>query len=225
MTDPDWTGDGEHDLRALQLPARARQPDGPHPRGVRARLEHRPGRAERIGVRRHPRRHHRHRRAGGCWTSNRRRSGSRTCATSSRGSRAGSTAGRSSTSRRRRRSASTSEWRRPAPEPREGDRSQGVNGYVMNTITPETERPATTSGRSSATTASTASSSRPSCATGCTASSAKTRPCWQRAAGGHRRQPGLRVLQPQHRRGRHVGASPDRAAARGRGPDRRRPQP
>ena len=40
----------------------------------------------------------------------------------------------------------------------------------------------------------------------------------RRTAGGDRRQPRLRVLQPQHRRGRHVGASPARAHARGRGP-------
>ena len=39
----------------------------------------------------------------------------------------------------RARSPSTWAWRRPAPARREGDRSQGVNGYVLNTITPETD--------------------------------------------------------------------------------------
>ena len=32
-----------------------------------------------------------------------------------------------------------SAWRRPAAGRREGDRSQGVNGFVLNTLTPETE--------------------------------------------------------------------------------------
>ena len=41
----------------LQLPARAGQPDGPHPRGVRALLEHRAGRAVGVRVRGDPRRH------------------------------------------------------------------------------------------------------------------------------------------------------------------------
>ena len=60
----------------------------------------------------------------------------------------------------------------------EGDRSQGVNGYVMNTITPETDaHVATTSGPSCATTASRARRSPPSCARACTASSARTRRC------------------------------------------------
>ena len=59
--------------------------------------------------------------------------------------RAWSIAGRSSASRRRAPSRSTSAWRRRAAARSRwaatpGDRSQGVNGYVLNTITPETER-------------------------------------------------------------------------------------
>ena len=54
--------------------------------------------------------------------------------------RAASTGGRSSTTTRPRRSASTSASRSAGTGAPEGDRSQGVNGYVMNTITPETER-------------------------------------------------------------------------------------
>ena len=36
MDSPEWAGDGETIHAALQLPAGAGQPDGPHPRGVRA---------------------------------------------------------------------------------------------------------------------------------------------------------------------------------------------
>ena len=41
--------------RRVQLPAGAGQPDGPHPRGVRPRLQHRAGRAQRVRLRGHPR--------------------------------------------------------------------------------------------------------------------------------------------------------------------------
>jgi vanillate O-demethylase monooxygenase subunit len=90
----------------------------------------------------------------------------------------------------------------------EGDRSQGVNGFVMNTISPETDRSChyfwafmrnyrlndasitrkTTQGRGHA----------------------------GGPAGRHRRQPGLRVLQPEHRCRRHVGPPADRAPSRSR---------
>ena len=51
-----------------------------------------------------------------------------------------SIAGRSSTSRRRARSRSTSASRRPAPARLRATAREGVNGYVLNTMTPETER-------------------------------------------------------------------------------------
>ena len=70
----------------------------------------------------------------GCATSSRRRSGPRSSA-----SRARSTAGRSSASSRRAPSPSTSASRRPAPARRKATAPQGVNGYVLNTMTPETD--------------------------------------------------------------------------------------
>ena len=136
-----WAGDGLTIHAAVQLPADPRQPDGPHPRGVRARQQHRPGRAERVGVP-HPGRGRRQRHRGALDARRRcrRRSGARTSATGSP----------TSTGR-------VDRWQiihyyapsticidvgvaqagTGAPQ---GDRSQGVNGYVMNTITPETER-------------------------------------------------------------------------------------
>ena len=100
----------------------------------------------------------------------------------------------------------------------EGDRSQGVNGYVMNTITPETERTShyfwafmrnyrldsqqiTTELRN-----------------GVRRRVRRGRGDADGAAGSHRRQPRLRVLQPQHRRRRHVGAPDPGPDAAGRGP-------
>ena len=50
MDHPEWAGDGLTIDAAVQLPADPRQPDGPHPRGVRARQQHRPGGAERVRV-------------------------------------------------------------------------------------------------------------------------------------------------------------------------------
>ena len=111
----------------------------------------------------------------------------------------------------------------------QGDRSQGVNGYVMNTISPETDRtsplllvvPAQLPTRQPA--------HHHAAAQRCARRLRRRRSDAHRSAGGDRREPGLRVLQPQHRCGRHVGASPDRARASrqrvgcGRPPCRRRP--
>ena len=48
----------QDDPRQLQLPADRRQPDGPHPRAVRARVEHRARLAVGVRLRGHPRRRH-----------------------------------------------------------------------------------------------------------------------------------------------------------------------
>ena len=72
--------------------------------------------------------------------------------------------------------------------------------------------PATTSGRSCATTAWTASCITTQLRDGVHGVFGEDEAMLQGPAGGHRRQPGLRVLQPQHRRRRHVGPPPDRAA-------------
>ena len=60
----------------------------------------------------------------------------------------------------------------------EGDRSQGVNGYVMNTITPETDADLSLLlGVHAQLPPRQPDSSPPSCATASTASSARTRRC------------------------------------------------
>ena len=74
-TRPSWAGDGETIAGGLQLPARAGQPDGPHPRGVRALLEHRAGRALGVRVRGDPRRPARDRESLDARHRGRRRSG------------------------------------------------------------------------------------------------------------------------------------------------------
>ena len=137
-----WAGDGKLHHGEVRLPARARQPDGPDARDLRAR--HAASASARWPRRPSSRRTAtapRPSRAG--WkTSTRRRSGPRSSSTPP-ATKARSTAGRSSASRRRARSRSTSAWRPPAAARRRratsGDRSQGVNGYVLNTITPETD--------------------------------------------------------------------------------------
>jgi hypothetical protein len=57
----------------------------------------------------------------------------------------------------------------------EGDRSQGVNGYVLNTITPETETTCIIFGRSAEITNWPIKGSRKNCAGAYTAYSAKTK--------------------------------------------------
>ena len=127
------------DLRPLQLPARSRQPDGSHARGVRARLEHRPSRAQRVRLRGDPRRHHGHRHP----VDARHRPAAVLAQEHARqvpGLR-----------------GQVDRWQiihfeapsticidvgvaKAGTGAPEGDRSQGVNGYVMNTISPETDQ-------------------------------------------------------------------------------------
>ena len=57
---PDVGRRRQDDPRQLQLPADHRQPDGPHPRAVRARVEHRPRLALGVRLRGHPHRPDRH---------------------------------------------------------------------------------------------------------------------------------------------------------------------
>ena len=96
----------------------------------------------------------------------------------------------------------------------EGDRSQGVNGFVMNTITPETDRTShyfwafmRNYRLESQTITTAAARGRARCLR-------RGRGDAGRPAGGDRRQPGLRVLQPEHRRRRDVGAPHPRQDAR-----------
>ena len=98
----------------------------------------------------------------------------------------------------------------------EGDRSQGVNGFVMNTITPETrvhrplflgvhaQLPAREPAHHHPAPRRRARRVR------------RGRGNAHRAAAGDRGQPRARVLQPQHRRRRHVGAPHPAAHDRGR---------
>ena len=119
----------------VRLPAGGRQSDGPDARDLRAWREHRQRRGGGSAVRRHP------------WRDDRDRDaldeGHRSAAVLGRAvaeSRDRSTAGRSSVSRRRARSAIDVGVAPAGTGAPEGDRSQGVNGYVLNTITPETDK-------------------------------------------------------------------------------------
>jgi vanillate O-demethylase monooxygenase subunit len=141
--DPAWAGDGKLITREVRLPPGARQPDGPDARDLRARLQHRPARRGRGALRRHARRQ----------TATVTRwmegidatpfwAGQLKHATGA--TRAWSTAGRSSASRRLAPIAidvgvAPTGTGAPPKGDHAGDRSQGVNGYVLNTITPETD--------------------------------------------------------------------------------------
>ena len=94
----------------VRLSPRGRQPDGPHPRDLRARLQHRQRPRRRSPVRRHPWRQDRDRDA-----LDARHRGAAVLGRAVAASPARSTAGRSSTSRRPAPSTSTSAWRLPAP--------------------------------------------------------------------------------------------------------------
>jgi hypothetical protein len=124
----------------VRLPAGARQPDGPDARDLRARRsigDRAVAEAPFVAthgdrsatVTRWMEEHRRRRRSGPGRSAMR-------AATPGR-----STAGRSSASRRHAPWPSTSAWRLAGTGAKRatGDRSQGVNGYVLNTITPETD--------------------------------------------------------------------------------------
>ena len=139
MDSPEWAGDGLTICGPVQLPAGAGQSDGPHPRGIRARLQHRPGRAERIRIHRHPRRRHRHRDPVDA-----RRAAAAVLAEEHARQFPGFTGNVDRWQIINYQAPSTicidvgvAKAGTGAPE---GDRSQGVNGFVMNTITPETDR-------------------------------------------------------------------------------------
>ena len=193
--------------RQVRLPPRGRQSDGPHARDLRARLEHRQRCGRRGAVRRHPRRQDRDRDALDARASSRRRSGPR----------------------RLGKPGPVDRWqiiRFEAPctiaidvgvapagtGAPEGDRSQGVNGFVLNTITPETattchyfwafarnyritEQRLTTEMRE-----------------GVVAHLPRGRDHPRGAAARDGRKPRPRLLQPQHRCRRDVGAPADRPA-------------
>ena len=219
--DPAWAGDGKTIHVEVRLPPRGRQSDGPHPRDLRARLLHRQRRTS-------PKRpfdvtH-------GDKTVDRdaldaRHRGAAVLGQATAASRARSTAGRSSTSRRPCTvdiDVGVAPAGTGAPE---GDRSQGVNGFVLNTMTPETD-------------------------TTCHYFWAFVRNYrHHRAEADHRdprgrfrhlprgrahprgaaardgRKSGPHLLQPQHRRRRDVGAARDRPDGGAREPRRRPSRP
>ena len=204
--DPEWAGDGKMIHARLQLPADRRQPDGPHPRDVRARRQHRAA-IDRRGRRSRsptaPTLGHRHP------VDARHRAAAVLADATAGSSRRATRAQRRPLADHPLRGARTiaidvgvAPTGTGAPE---GDRSQGVNGYVLNTMTPgDREAPATTSGPSSATTLEDQRSPR-SCGRACPASSARTRSMLEAQQRAIDANPGLRVLQPQHRRRRRCG--------------------
>ena len=165
-------------LRAVQLPAGAGQPDGPHPRGVRALLQHRPGRAQRVRLRGHARRTRTVTVSRWMldiepppfWLKNMRDKFPGFEGKVDRWQIIHFEAPSHDPHRRRR---GQGRHRRPRGRPQPGrQRLRHEHDHARRPTAP-----ATTSGRSCATTAWTASSSPPSCATACTACSARTRRC------------------------------------------------
>ena len=173
---------------------------------------------QRVRVRRHPRRGRRDASPGGCSTSAAAVLVMKAHAqTSSRASRATSTAGRSSTTSAPSTICIDVGVAKAGTGAPEGDRSQGVNGYVMNTITPETDRTCHYFWAFMRNYRAGQPADHHPAARRRAQRLRRGRGDAAGAAGGDRRQPRLRVLQPQHRRRRHVGPPDPRADARGRG--------
>ena len=120
--------------REMRLPARRRQSDGPDARDLRARLA-----ASATGPLRKRHSQTTHSANGRTVTRWMHDIEPPPFWAAQLGKPAMSTAGRSSVSRRPAPSRSTSASRLTGTGAPEGDRSQGVNGFVLNTITPETE--------------------------------------------------------------------------------------
>jgi vanillate O-demethylase monooxygenase subunit len=135
--DPAWAGDGKLIRVQVRLPSGARQPDGPDARDLRARRQIGDRAvAEAPFVATHGDRSATVTRwmddiaPPPFWAGQIRRA---------RGYTGRSTAGRSSASRRPAPWPSTSAWPRPAPARVPATAATGVNGFVLNTITPETD--------------------------------------------------------------------------------------
>ena len=100
----------------------------------------------------------------------------------------------------------------------QGDRSEGVNGYVLNTITPETDTTCHYFWAFARNYSLGEQRLTHELREGVAGIFREDEADPGSAAARHRRQPGPPVLQPQHRRRRHVGAAADRPH------DRRRTQ-
>ena len=106
----------------------------------------------------------------------------------------------------------------------DGDRSQGVNGFVMNTITPESDRanlPLLLGVHAQLLPGQPAD--HDAVAAGRGKRLRRGRGDAHRPAAGDRREPRLRVLQPERRRRRHVGTADPRPDAGRREPFGSRP--